>query len=57
VLKSVDVPSVLIELGFLTNLEDESAMRGNRWRRNMAVAIARAVDTYFDKAPLQQSQN
>lgn len=57
VLKSVDVPSVLIELGFLTNLEDESAMRGNRWRRNMATAIARAVDTYFDKAPVQQSQN
>lgn len=51
VLKSVDVPSVLIELGYLTNADDEHAMRGNRWRRNMAVAIARAVDGYFATVP------
>jgi N-acetylmuramoyl-L-alanine amidase len=57
VLKSVDVPSVLIELGFLTNAEDESAMRGNRWRRNMAVAISRAVDAYFEDVAFRESRN
>jgi len=51
VLKSIDVPSVLIELGFLTNAEDENAMRGGKWRRNMAEAIARAVDGYFAADP------
>ncbi|MBU6155692.1 MAG: N-acetylmuramoyl-L-alanine amidase [Alphaproteobacteria bacterium] len=51
VLKSIDVPSVLIELGYLTNADDESAMRGSRWRRNMAEAIARAVDGYFAADP------
>jgi len=56
VLKSVDVPSVLIELGFLTNAEDESAMRGSRWRRNMATAISRAVDTYFEDAAIRESR-
>jgi N-acetylmuramoyl-L-alanine amidase len=56
VLKSVDVPSVLIELGYLTNTDDESAMRGSRWRRNMAVAIARAVDAYFEADPGKQTR-
>ena len=51
VLKSIDVPSVLVELGFLTNADDENAMRGSKWRRNMAEAIARAVDGYFAADP------
>ncbi|MFN8947786.1 MAG: N-acetylmuramoyl-L-alanine amidase, partial [Alphaproteobacteria bacterium] len=51
VLKSIDVPSVLVELGFLTNADDENAMRGSKWRRNMAEAIARAVDGYFASDP------
>ena len=56
VLKSVDVPSILIELGFLTNAEEETAMRGARWRRNMAVAISRAVDAYFEDLAVQESR-
>jgi N-acetylmuramoyl-L-alanine amidase len=51
VLKAPDVPSVLIELGYLTNVEDESAMRGSRWRKGMAKAIAQAVDGYFRQGP------
>lgn len=47
VLKAPDVPSVLIELGYVTNRDDESAMVTSRWRRGMANAIARAVDRYF----------
>lgn len=56
VLKSIDVPSVLVELGFLTNAEDENAMRGGKWRRNMAEAIARAVDGYFAADPGKNSR-
>lgn len=47
VLKAPDVPSVLIEVGYLTNRDDESAMSTSRWRRGMANAIARAMDRYF----------
>jgi N-acetylmuramoyl-L-alanine amidase len=47
VLKAPDVPSVLIELGYLTNSTDESTMRTNWWKRNMAKAITRSVDQYF----------
>lgn len=47
VLKAPDVPSVLIELGFLTNTEDEKNLTSATWRRQTATAIARGVDTYF----------
>lgn len=47
VLKAPDVPSVLIELGYLSNRLDESVMNTNRWRKRMADSIARAIDTYF----------
>jgi N-acetylmuramoyl-L-alanine amidase len=46
---------VLIELGYLTNVEDESAMRGSRWRKGMAKAIAQAVDGYFRQGPRGQN--
>jgi N-acetylmuramoyl-L-alanine amidase len=47
VLKAPDVPSVLIEVGYLSSREDESVMNTNRWRKRMADSIARAVDRYF----------
>ena len=47
VLKAPDVPSVLIELGFLTNAEDEKNLTSASWRRDTAAAIARGVDAYF----------
>lgn len=47
VLKAPDVPSVLIELGYLSSAQDESEMKTRRWRANMAAAITRAVDVYF----------
>ena len=39
-----DVPSVLIELGYLSSSADESVMNTSRWRKRMADSIARAVD-------------
>ncbi len=47
VLKAPDVPSVLIEVGYLSNHADESVMNTRRWRRRMADSISRAVDSYF----------
>jgi N-acetylmuramoyl-L-alanine amidase len=56
VLKAPDVPSVLIEVGYLSNDTDESAMRSTKWRRGMAVAIARSVDSYFRRNRRDQAQ-
>ncbi|MDO5529803.1 MAG: N-acetylmuramoyl-L-alanine amidase [Paracoccus sp. (in: a-proteobacteria)] len=43
VLKSPDIPSVLIELGFLTDPVDRENLLDTGWRANMAGAIADAV--------------
>jgi N-acetylmuramoyl-L-alanine amidase len=47
VLKSPVVPSVLIELGFLTNPEEARKMQTDGWRARVARAIAAAVDHQF----------
>jgi N-acetylmuramoyl-L-alanine amidase len=49
VLKAPDVPSVLIELGFLSNAEDEKLLTSEAWSERTAVSVAKAVDTYFAK--------
>jgi N-acetylmuramoyl-L-alanine amidase len=49
VLKAPDIPSVLIELGFLSNKDDERALRSKSHRRKLAQSIAGAVDRYFQK--------
>ncbi|MEM8644175.1 MAG: N-acetylmuramoyl-L-alanine amidase [Pseudomonadota bacterium] len=49
VLKAPDVPSVLLELGFLSNEEDEKQLTSDSWRDRTASAISDAVDNYFKK--------
>ena len=46
VLKAPDVPSVLIELGYLSNPEDEEQLRDPDWRGKAAESIAKAVDNF-----------
>lgn len=48
VLKAPDVPSVLIELGYLTNPEDEAQLMRQRYRAQLAEAIADGIDAYFE---------
>lgn len=52
VLKAPDVPSLLIELGFLSNPDDEALLRRGEHRRKLATAIARAIDAYFAETAL-----
>jgi len=47
VLKAPDVPSVLLELGFLSNAEDEKELTSARWRARMANSLTEAIDGYF----------
>lgn len=49
VLKAPDVPSVLLELGFITNPSDVKRLTSSKWRAGVATAVANAVDTYFAK--------
>jgi N-acetylmuramoyl-L-alanine amidase len=47
VLKAADIPSVLVEMGFMSNPRDEAALRRADHRRVVAQAMKRAVDGYF----------
>jgi N-acetylmuramoyl-L-alanine amidase len=50
VLKAPDVPSVLIELGFLSNAEDAKRLARREGREDIARAIAAGIARYFDGA-------
>ena len=51
VLKSPDMPSVLIELGYLSNPTDEKALADEAHIARLADAVAQAVDLYFEVGP------
>lgn len=46
VLKAPDIPSVLIEIGYLSNKEDEKLITDRLWRKKAATAIASAVQQF-----------
>ncbi len=47
VLKAPDVPSVLLEIGYLSNRSDERQLQLRTHRVDVAVAMLRAIDRYF----------
>ncbi len=47
VLKSVRMPSALLEIGHLTNARELRALQSPRHRRKIAVAVHQALDEYF----------
>lgn len=47
VLKAPDVPSVLLELGYITNPTEAKRLKSSAWRREVAAAVSNAVDAYF----------
>ena len=50
VLKAADIPSVLVEMGFMSNRADEAALRKRSHRVKVAMAMKQAVDAYFQHA-------
>ncbi len=55
VLRAHDMPSVLVELGYLSNKLDEQLLTSEEWRERMATAIAQAVDRFFEPRFVQRS--
>lgn len=47
VLLAPDVPAVLLEMGFMTNPEDERMLNDSRARRRLMRAVADGIDRYF----------
>jgi N-acetylmuramoyl-L-alanine amidase len=56
VLKAPDVPSALLELGYLSNAADAADLTSPGWREKASAQVARAIDAFFaaqaaDKSP------
>jgi len=47
VLRAPDVPSVLLELGYVSNRQDLRSLLSETWRNRTADAVAHAIDDYF----------
>ncbi|WP_144300172.1 N-acetylmuramoyl-L-alanine amidase [Elioraea rosea] len=47
VLKAPDIPSVLVEMGFISNRTDEALLRRPEHRRVLAAAMGRAIEGWF----------
>lgn len=46
VLRAPDVPSVLLEMGYLSNAEDEKLLRSAEWRAKAADSIVAAIESF-----------
>ncbi len=49
VLKSPDIPSILVETAFISNPSEEKKLRSARYQQRMAESILRGVRTYFSR--------
>jgi N-acetylmuramoyl-L-alanine amidase len=49
VLKAPDVPSVLIELGYVSNKSDLEHLVSDNWRSRTVGSVAQAIDAFFAK--------
>jgi N-acetylmuramoyl-L-alanine amidase len=49
VLKAPDVPSVLVELGYMSTRDDLKLLTSTDWRARTATAMAQAVDEFFTR--------
>jgi N-acetylmuramoyl-L-alanine amidase len=47
VLRAADIPSVLVEMGFMSNYKDEAALRRPEYRARVAGALRRAIEAYL----------
>jgi N-acetylmuramoyl-L-alanine amidase len=47
VLKAPDIPSVLVELGYLSNSKEEDLLKTKRHRAKVIEAVIDAIETYF----------
>jgi N-acetylmuramoyl-L-alanine amidase len=56
VLKSPDIPSILVETAFISNPSEELNLLSNRYQSKMATAIFRGVANYFKHAASENSR-
>jgi N-acetylmuramoyl-L-alanine amidase len=48
VLKAPDIPSALVEIGFLSNAEEERLIKSPDYRKKVIAGLVRGIDHYFE---------
>lgn len=51
VLKAPDIPSILVETGFISNPEEENKLRDDDYQAKLADALMSGIKRYFDRNP------
>lgn len=57
VLRSPDIPSILVETGFISNSAEEQLLKSNDYQEKVAEAIYQGLRQYFLANPLQAAPN
>lgn len=52
VLKSPDIPSILVEMGFISNTNEEQRLADPGYQHEIAIALFKGVRTYLKKYPI-----
>ena len=47
VLKALDIPSILLEMGYLSNIQDETLLNTIKFQQKLGLAILIGLDRYF----------
>ena len=48
VLKAPDIPSALLEMGYLSNRQEEAQLKQSSYRKKLASSATAAIDKYFN---------
>ncbi len=56
VLEAPDVPSAMVELGYLSNADDEKLLLSEEWREKASESIVRAITSYFDAKVVEKAE-
>lgn len=56
VLKALDIPSALVEMGYLSNVDDASRLNSPNEQRKIASALKASIDDYFTRVATLQGQ-
>ncbi len=54
VLRNAEIPSVLLELGFVSNKHDVRNLKSRKWRKKVSKAVAKAVQSYMERSNVRR---